>query len=214
MVLSPFLFTLAFSIISCLFPSPTFPSQTPQILQLSSIWIIAYADDLAIVCASSVRLSRCLATLSRTLKRFWLAISAVKTEVVHFATRLNPHRPPLPVHLGSVTLPSSPMFKYLGIIVGSSGSLGLHQAAVVVKSMVAAREVGALFRNLEILRLYGDPTHSTTLWQPHSVCSTCATFPECVSKDPVRTFFFQWQLYKTFLRHRIDGLEGCDMHRG
>jgi hypothetical protein len=71
-VLSPFLFCLALSAIWELFPPPLFPSGRPFHLCLHSVWILAYADDLAVVCASSVRLSRCLKSLSDLLKQFSL----------------------------------------------------------------------------------------------------------------------------------------------
>ncbi len=123
-VLSPFLFSLAFSVIWSYFPSPPFPSQFPLVTRISAIWIIAYADDLAVICASSVYLTRCLNTLSKALKVFWLKINQVKTEVVTFAVgRPNPRRPPLPVRLGSVVLPRANFFKYLGVTISSNGSL-------------------------------------------------------------------------------------------
>ncbi len=153
-VLSPFLFTLAFSIIWRPYPPPAFPSQLPQVLRLGAVWIIAYADDLAIICASSVRLSRCLTRLSRALKKFWLVISLVKTEVLTFATKPNAGRPPIPVRINSSTLPSVQAFRYLGITVRADGSLGAHQSAVAVKSRVAAREVAKLFRALRIRDLF------------------------------------------------------------
>lgn len=72
--------------------------------------------------------------LSRVLKKFWLTVSLAKTEVVSFTVGPSIRRPQLPVELGDFTLPRSHMFKYLGVVITASGSLGLHQKAVSVNS--------------------------------------------------------------------------------
>ncbi len=152
-VLSPFLFCLAFSVIWAYYPPPIFPSRIPMVARISSIWIIAYADDLAVICGSTIRLSRCLTRLSNVLKKFWLAISVAKTEVVSFTVRPSLRRPQLPVRVGDFVLPRSHLFKYLGVMITASGSLCLHQKAVAAKARVAAREVSGLFRSLGIRNL-------------------------------------------------------------
>jgi hypothetical protein len=129
-------------------------ARVPRALRLGAIWILAYADDLAVICASTVRLSRCLSGLSRTLSKFWLKISLIKTEVVHFMSRPNPRRPILPVRICGTQLPQAQSFKYSEVVIQANGSLALHQQAVGVKSRVAAREVAKLFKALEINDLF------------------------------------------------------------
>jgi hypothetical protein len=93
------------------------------------------------------------------LQKFWLSISHVKTEVVSFMVKPSLRRAPLPVRVGSVVLPRTDSFKYLGVTLAASGSLHLHKRAVSIKARVAAREVSMLFSRLGIrdlfrLRLY------------------------------------------------------------
>jgi hypothetical protein len=121
-----------------------------MLLRLSSIWIIAYADNLVVICGSTVRLSRCLTKLSKILRKFWLTINKAKTEVVTFVAGPAHTRRTLRVKIGTTTLPRAHLFKYLGVVITSAGSLGLHQRAVAMKARIAAREVSRLFVDLNI----------------------------------------------------------------
>jgi hypothetical protein len=153
-VLSPFLFTLVFAIIWEFFPPPRFPSHQTFLFRCASVWIIAFADDLAVACPSPVRLSRCLTKIKAVLQKLWLSISLKKTEVVTF-TGAGPRRPRrgLPVRIGKDTLPPAQSFKYLGVTVTSTGSLTVHQRAIFSKAKVAGYEVAQLMRKLEIRNL-------------------------------------------------------------
>jgi hypothetical protein len=150
-VLSPFLFTLVFTLIWEFFPPPRFPSHQTFLFRWVSIWVIAFADDLAIASASSVRLTRCLTKLKTILQRLWLAISLKKTEVVTFtsAGQRRPRRG-LPVRVGRDIVPPAQSFKYLGVTISSQGRLTVHERAVASKAKVSGFEVAKLMRRLGV----------------------------------------------------------------
>ncbi len=150
-MLSPFLFCLVLSLIWSYFPPPLFPSHRTFTLRLAAVWIIAFADDLAVACPSVIRLSRCLTKLRDVLRRLWLEISLKKTEVVTFLVpgRRKP-RSLLPVRIAHDIVPPVSSFKYLGVTISSNGSLAAHQRAMSSKANVAAYEVAKLLRKLEI----------------------------------------------------------------
>ncbi len=112
---------------------------------------MAFADDLAVACPSTIHLSRCLTKIKAILVRLWLVISLKKTEVVTF-TGPGPRRPRrgLPVRIGQETIPPAQSFKYLGVVISSNGHLSVHLRAVFSKAKVAGFEVAKLMRRLKI----------------------------------------------------------------
>jgi hypothetical protein len=54
LVLSVFLFSLVITFIWVLFPPPAFPSHATFPFRLASVWIIAFANSLAVICPSAV----------------------------------------------------------------------------------------------------------------------------------------------------------------
>jgi hypothetical protein len=149
-VLSSFLFSLVFTLIWELFPAPVFPSHQTFLFRLAAIWILAFADDLAVICPSAVRLSRCLTWIRRALSKLWLAVSLKKTEVVRFARPSARTRRYLTVRIGTDVVPRAASFKYLGVTITAKGQLTVHQKAVHSKARVAAYEVAKLLRKLQI----------------------------------------------------------------
>jgi hypothetical protein len=121
---------------------------------MGSIWLLAFADDLAVACASSIRLSRALTTLGEVLEKFCLAISVAKTEAMAFVTsKGRARRTAFPIRLGRKVVPYVRHFKYLGVTLGVDGSLRLHQTAVGTRARISAREVALLLRKLAITDL-------------------------------------------------------------
>jgi hypothetical protein len=178
---------------------------------MASVWILAYADDLAVVCASSVRLSRALKVISEQLAKFSLRINLLKTEVVTFLTATRPvrQRPPLPVKIGRDTVPNVPSFKYLGVSICAKGTLHIHQRAVAGKAMAAASEVSRLFSRLQIrdlgrlssyLQMYVDgqfygaellPLHTANQMDAARKLFVCTTFqlPKSTARNLIYVLF-------------------------
>ncbi len=67
-VLSPFLFGVLFSVIWDVFDTTVFPTPTVRVYNCDSLWFIAYADDLAVVTLSRVKLEAVLNKLEQELK--------------------------------------------------------------------------------------------------------------------------------------------------
>ncbi len=122
-------------------------------LRLTSIWIIAFADDLAVVGPSAIRLTRCLTRLRNVLRRFNLAISLKKTEVVTFSAGPRRNRAGFTVRIGETIVAPAMCFKYLGVTISSGGQLHTHQRAVFSRAKVSAYEVGKLLRKLDVTNL-------------------------------------------------------------
>lgn len=121
--------------------------------RLASLWIVAFADDLAVICPSAIRLSRYLTRIRGALSKLWLVVSLKKTEVVMFSGPGTRTRRPQTVRIGTDVVPSAASFKYLGVTITSKGQLTVHQKAIFSKAKVAAYEVAKLLRNLEITSL-------------------------------------------------------------
>ncbi len=67
-VLSPFLFGVLFSVIWDLFVTAPFPSCQLRVYNRDALWLIAYADDLAVITLSAVKLETVLNKLAHELK--------------------------------------------------------------------------------------------------------------------------------------------------
>ncbi len=67
-VLSPFLFGVLFSVIWDIFDTSSFPSLSARIYTCDSLWLIAYADDLAVITLSLTKLEEALNKLEKELK--------------------------------------------------------------------------------------------------------------------------------------------------
>ncbi len=152
----PFLFSLVFAIIWDLFPPPSLPSHQSFTFRWASIWIIAFADDLAVACPSAPRLSHCLTRLRNALEKLWLIISLKKTEVVTFTAQCTRRlRRVCPIRIGQSIVPTAFSFKYLGVhfTISANGQLQTHQKAVFARAKVSAHEVAKLMRKLEVTSL-------------------------------------------------------------
>lgn len=139
------------TLIWVLFPPPAFPSHATFTFRLASVWIIAFADDLAVICPSAVRLSRCLTRIRDALRRLRLEISLKKTEVVTFAT--GPRRARFTVRIGETIVAPAMSFKYLGVTISAGGQLQTHQRAILSRAKVSAYEVGKLMKRLDITNI-------------------------------------------------------------
>jgi hypothetical protein len=150
-VLSPFLFSVVFSVVWDFVSTTDFPSALPRILRIGDIWLIAYADDLIILSLSHQCLSAALANLFTTLANFNLLMSLVKTETMTFS----------PPRVRSVTLSQTfslcgteltdvNVFKYLGVFVCSRWNWCCHVNEMTGRAEAAAAELHRILERLEV----------------------------------------------------------------
>ncbi len=162
-VLSPLLFSLAFSIIWEKLRTSPFPGQN-YVFRADDFWLIAFADDLVVLASSQQKANEVLAQLMEILKSFDLEFSTVKSEGMVFtpggrcssfdifSTTLS---------LGEEALKIVGAFKYLGIWTEPSMKFGTHLAAVEERSRMASLETIKLIRQLGI----NEPRRYATLYR-------------------------------------------------
>jgi hypothetical protein len=152
-VLSPLLFSLAFSIIWEKLNASPFPDKD-YVFRADDFWLLAFADDLVVLASSLQKANEVLAQLMSILEPFDLEFSAVKSEGMVFtpggrcssfdvlSTNLN---------LGNEALKIVGKFKYLGVWVEPSLKFGAHLAAVEERARLASLETIKLILDLDIL---------------------------------------------------------------
>jgi hypothetical protein len=162
-VLSPLLFSLAFSIIWEKLNTSAFPGEN-YVFNANDFWLIAFADDLVVLASSQQKANEVLNQLMGILKEFDLEFSTVKSEGMVFtpggrcssfdvfSTTLS---------LGEEAFKLVGAFKYLGIWIEPSLKLGTHLAAVEERSRMAALETIKLIRQLNIR----EPRRYSTLYR-------------------------------------------------
>jgi hypothetical protein len=164
-VLSPFLFSLAFSIIWEKLQSSPFPGEG-YTFRAEDFWLIAFADDLVVLASSLTRANEVLATLMEILRDFDLEFNAVKSEGMIFtpggrcgtfdvlSTGLC---------LGEEALKVVGAFKYLGIWLEPTLKLGKHLAATEERARLATLETVKITTELNIT----DPLRLSTFYRAY-----------------------------------------------
>lgn len=136
-ILSPLLFIIVFSFVWDILSPSDFPDPyAPDIIDLNSIWILAFADDLVILSPTGGRLSEALVTLDRELGTFNLQMSLQKTEIMTFRPCSSSSPTFDPIVVRSTTLSQVDSFRYLGLNISSLGSLCEHLLIVLQKAKI------------------------------------------------------------------------------
>jgi hypothetical protein len=151
-VLSPLLFSLAFSIIWEKLNTSPFPGRD-YVFRADDFWLIAFADDLVVLASSLQKANEILAQLMLILKDYDLEFSAVKSEGMVFTPggRCSSFDVlSTSLHLGNESLKIVGAFKYLGTWVEPSLKYGAHLAAVEERSRLASAETVKLAHQLNI----------------------------------------------------------------
>jgi hypothetical protein len=151
-VLSPMLFSLAFSIIWEKLRTSPFPDNE-YTFRAEDFWLIAYADDLVLLASSLQKANEVLSQLMEILKVFDLEFSAVKSEGIVFTPGgrcgsfdiLSSN-----LHLGEESLKIVGAFKYLGVWLEPSLKYGQHLAMVEERARLATLETVKLVNELDI----------------------------------------------------------------
>ncbi len=150
-VLSPFLFSVVFSVVWDFVSVTNFPSAQPRILRMGDIWLIAYADDLIILSLDHAILSAALANLFVTLADFNLIMSLIKTETMTFSPpRVRSLIPNQTFALHGSTLTNVDVFKYLGVFVCSRWNWSNHVTEMTGRAEAAAAELHRILERLEV----------------------------------------------------------------
>jgi hypothetical protein len=150
-ILSPLLFVIIFSFVwdfvqPSAFPSPGDTSRP----KLTSIWILAFADDLVILSPSREKLEEVLKKLDEEMAKFNLQMSLQKTETMMFRHHMPYSAAPVPVVIRSCTLKETNSFKYLGVQVSEAGSLVDHSSISAQRARVSALLTVDILRKLHI----------------------------------------------------------------
>jgi hypothetical protein len=150
-VLSPFLFSVVFSVVWDFISAADFPSAQPRVLRLGDIWLIAYADDLIILSLDHAILSAALAKLFTTLADFNLIMSLIKTETMTFSPpRVRSVIPNQSFTLHGSVLANVDVFKYLGVFVCSRWNWSNHVNEMSGRAEAAAAELHRILERLEV----------------------------------------------------------------
>ncbi len=152
-VLSPMLFSLAFSIIWEKLQASPFPDENYTFCA-EDYWLIAFADDLVLLASSLDKANEVLSQLMDILKDFDLEFSALKSEGMVFTPGgrcgsfdiLTSN-----LHLGEESLKIVGAFKYLGIWLEPSLKYGKHLAMVEERARMATLETAKLLWELDIV---------------------------------------------------------------
>jgi hypothetical protein len=163
-VLSPFLFSVVFSVIWDFVSTTDFPSAHPRILRIGDLWLIAYADDLIILSLSHQRLSAALASLFTTLADFNLLMSLIKTETMTFSPPRV--RSVVSSHMFSLCgtdLTNVDTFKYLGVFVCSRWNWSNHVNEMTGRAEAAAAELHRILERLGVRDVRRTTTFFRTL---------------------------------------------------
>jgi hypothetical protein len=191
-VLSPLLFSLAFSIIWEKLCASPFPGEG-YIFRENDFWLIAFADDLVVLASSLQRANEILAQLIDILSSFDLEFSAIKSEGMVFtpggrcssfdvlSSSLN---------LGDESLKIVGAFKYLGIWLEPSLKFDKHLAMMEERARLATLETVRIMGQLEIV----EPRRFAILYRAfvESQLYGMELFPACAVPviDRVRRVFF------------------------
>ncbi len=151
-VLSPMLFSLAFSIIWEKLQTSPFPDKDYS-FRAEDFWLIAFADDLALIASSLDKANEVLAQLMDILKVFDLEFSALKSEGIVFTPGGRCGSFDIftsNLRLGEESLKIVGAFKYLGIWLEPSLQYGKHLAMVEERARMATLEATKLVFHLDI----------------------------------------------------------------
>ncbi len=151
-MLSPLLFSLAFSIIWEKLNTSPFPGKD-YVFRSDDFWLIAFADNLVVVASSLQKANEVLTQLITILKDFDLEFSAVKLEGMVFTPggRCSSFDTlSTSLHLGNESLKIVGSFKYLGTWIKPSLKFGAHLAAVEERSRLASLQTVKLAYQLNI----------------------------------------------------------------
>ena len=151
-VLSPPLFSLAFSVIwekleACEFPEEGF------MFSFESFWFVAFADDLVVLSSSKAKLNVVLGKLAEVLRVFDLIISETKSEGMTFTPGgriVLIDQGNSGTKIGNHDVVFVPKFKYLGVWLTPDLKYGVHLAAMDEKARLASIEMAGILRNLEV----------------------------------------------------------------
>ncbi len=150
-VLSPFLFSVVFSVVWDFVSASDFPSVQPRLLRIGDVWLIAYADDLIILAILHARLSEVLAKLFSVLAEFNLLMSLIKTETMTFLPpRTRSPNLSLSFSLQGSVLTEVDTFKYLRVFVCLRWNWNRHVSEMAGRAEAASAELHRILGWLEV----------------------------------------------------------------
>ncbi len=152
-ILSPMLFSLAFSIIWEKPQTSPFPDERYTFCA-EDFWLIAFADDLVLLASSLDKANKVLSQLMSILNYSDLEFSVLKSEGMVFTPGgrcgsfdiLTSN-----IHLGEESLKIVGAFKFLGILLEPSLKYGKHLAMVEERARMATLETAKLLWELNIM---------------------------------------------------------------
>jgi hypothetical protein len=152
-ILSPFLFSLVFSLIWEKIVTAELPDGT-KIYGFDAVWFIAFADDLAVLSGSIDALNRALSVLYVTLAEYKLFLSEPKSFGMVFQTNGRISRVGTagnsPFLLNSVSLAMPDSFKYLGVWITPDLKHSVHITHIEQRAEMAGIETGTIIKNLGV----------------------------------------------------------------
>jgi hypothetical protein len=149
--LSHFLFSTVFLVIWDFVTCSDFPSDSPRVLNLVEIWLIAFADDVVLLSVSVSRLQDAINKLFLQLKEFNLCMNLVKTELLTFLPpRARATLGTVQFCVNQVPLNQIEEFKYLRIFVSAKWGFSGHVARMRGRAEAASAELLRLVTTLEV----------------------------------------------------------------
>ncbi len=152
-ILSPFLFSLVFSLIWKKIKTAELPDGN-KIYKFDAVWFIAFADDLAVLSGSVEALNEALSKLFSVLSVHDLILSESKSFGMIFQaggriSRLGTHgNSPFLLNSSSLVMPDS--FKYLGIWVSPYLKHKVHLSTIEQKANLAGIETGNIIKKIGV----------------------------------------------------------------
>jgi hypothetical protein len=152
-ILSPFLFSLVFSLIWEKIVTAELPDGT-RIYGFDAVWFVAFADDLAVLSGSIDALNQALSVLYETLAKYELFLSEIKSLGMIFHTNGRISRVGTvgnsPFLLNNVSLVLSDSFKYLGVWVTPDLKHTSHITNIEQRAEIAGIETGSIIKKLGV----------------------------------------------------------------